>query len=143
LKKSKKPSGTKAEQLLETIEWHRDHFATDSITDEQIYEFIGPKAWVFLTCDRNIRYKPNEIDKLILCNIRAISLSKGDRTSADMAQVFITHKLDIGRALKKYRHPFIGYLQQKGLDIPESVLKRIELRRVELQSRIEDHEIDE
>lgn len=147
----KKPSGTRAERLLDAstfyvddclgkcvaeslradgwkIEWHREHFAKDGVKDTEIYEYIGLKKWVFLTKDKRIKSTLVELDKLIDCELKAISMSGGDMTGVKIAEMFIFHKLHIGRILKKNAPPFIATLNKGGLAISQSVKDRIKAR---------------
>ncbi len=147
-KKSKKPSGTKAERLLEETtfyvddclgksvalslreagwktEWHRDHFQRDNVLDVEIYDYIGPKNWVMLTKDNKLRRNEEEVVKLVLCNLRVFSLSRNDMNSQQMVDAFLNHARAIGRLLKNEPAPFIAYVKSDSVEVPAQVRQRI------------------
>src|SRR4051794_33387616 len=99
-KKSKKPSGTKADSLLEQaiffvdrslgrklgialraagwkIELHGDHFP-DNTPDEEWLLNVGAKGWVVLTKDKNIRRNEVERHAVVVANVRMFTLPSGN-----------------------------------------------------------------
>lgn len=138
-KKSKKPSGTRAEQLLEgatffvdeclgrqtaatlraagmTIEaWHA-HFAPGT-EDVEWLPVAGARGWVVLTKDKAIRRKPWEMDKVIAAGVRLFTLPNGNMSGDEMAQTFLANRLKMGRVLHKNRGPFVAVVSKTGITI--------------------------
>lgn len=144
LKKSKKPSATKAErllsestfyvddclgksvsQLLRADGWnvvdHREVFDRDRVKDDEIFEYVGAKGWVLLTKDKAMRRKPWEIDKILTEMNRIFSLSSADLSAEDMAGIFISNRLRIGRFLKNYSEPFYAIVQKHSVELARAV----------------------
>jgi predicted nuclease of predicted toxin-antitoxin system len=147
-KKSKKPSGTKAERLLEEttfyvddclgkgvaqalrangwkVEWHRDHFDRDAVLDIEIFEFLAPRRWVMLTKDKGLRKNAHEVEKIVECNCRVFSLSNATMNSEQMSNVFLSNARSIGRFLKNCPAPFVAYLQKDRIDLLDAMVERI------------------
>jgi hypothetical protein len=138
-KKSKKPSGTRAEQLLEQstfyvdeclgrqivldlraagmlIEaWH-DHFPSGT-DDVDWLPVVGSRAWVVLTKDKAIRRKPWELEKVITAGVRMFTLPNGKMNGGDMTKMFLDNRLRMGRALNKNRFPFVAVVSSSGVEI--------------------------
>lgn len=66
-----------------------------------------------MTKDKRIRTNIVELDKLVKCKVKAISLAAGDFTGSKIAEMFISHRLQIGRFLKNNTAPFLAYLNKK------------------------------
>jgi predicted nuclease of predicted toxin-antitoxin system len=138
-RKSRKPSGTKAELLLSsstffvdrclgrqvglalrqsglTVEFHADHFADDA-DDETWLSEVGKRGWVVLTKDKAIRTKPVELNAVKAAKIRMFSLSSGNMTGEQMASVFVANRLSMGRFIKKHPPPFIARVSASGVAI--------------------------
>lgn len=136
-RKSKKPSGTRAEWLLETtvffvdrclgrrvpealrkagfkIECHEDHFA-DDLEDEVWLPEVGVRGWVVFTKDKQIRKRPAEREALILSGVRLFTLPSGNLTSDQMIEILIQNRLEIGRFLKNNRAPFAARVSSSGV----------------------------
>jgi hypothetical protein len=141
-KKSKKPSGTKAEQLLEqavwftdeclgqrvpaalraagmTIEPWYDHFPAGTLDEIWLPE-VGARGWIVLTKDKAIRRKPWEMGKVIAAGVRMFTLPSGNMTGDQMAALFLDNRLDMGRCLKKNRGPLIAVVSQSGVTLVRS-----------------------
>jgi hypothetical protein len=129
-KKSKKPSATKAESLLERttffvdrslgralgrtlreagwrVELHDDHFAEDTLDEVWLLE-VGARGWVVLTKDKAIRRKEVERDAVIAAGIRMFTLSSANMTGQEMAEVYLANRFKISRFLNKHSPPFIA-----------------------------------
>lgn len=136
-RKSKKPSGTKAESLLEstvfladhclgrgvatplraaglTVEIHSEHFK-DGCLDAEWLPVAGARGWVVLTKDKAIRKNPIEIQAVRESRVRMFALASGNMTGDAMAQAFLINKHNIGIYLKKYNSPFIASVSRSGL----------------------------
>lgn len=137
LAKSKKPSATKAEWLLESstffidrclgrqlgltlrergllIELHEDHYADDAQDAEWLID-VGSRGWVVLTKDKAIRKKPLERQAVIIAKVRIFSLPSGNYTGAEMTDILLANLLGIGRFLKKHKPPFIASVSKNGV----------------------------
>ena len=129
-RKSKKPSVTKAESLLEQsiffvdrslgrtlgeklraegwkVELHDEHFAEDTPDDEWLVE-VGAKGWVVLTKDKRIRKRAVEKQAVIEARVRIFTLPSGEMTGQEMANVYLANRARIGRFLKNNKPPFIA-----------------------------------
>jgi|SRR5262245_12374278 len=103
-KKSKKPSGTKAERLLEEttffideclgrqlgealraagwmVEFHHTHF-TEGTPDDEWIPVVAARGWVALTKDKAIRRKQSERDKVMTTGLRVFTLPSGSMTAS-------------------------------------------------------------
>jgi PIN like domain len=129
-KKSKKPSGTKADQLLESstfftdeclgsfvpaslraagmlIETWEQHFK-EGTEDVAWLPVVGERKWVVLTKDKAIRRKPWEMEKVIAYGIRMFTLPNGNMNGEQMVKVFLDSRLRMARTLHKNPDPFIA-----------------------------------
>jgi predicted nuclease of predicted toxin-antitoxin system len=140
-KKSKKPSGTKAEQLLEQttffvdfclgrhvgealraaglkVEFHLDHFAEDA-EDEEWLPVVGERNWVVLTKDKGIRRKSWEREKVISAKVRLFTLPSGNMTGEEMAKMYLANRFRMARFLRKHPPPFIAVVRRDMIDLRE------------------------
>ena len=136
-RKSKKPSATKAESLLEAstffvdrclgktigitlrgaglkVELHSDHFEDDSPDEVWISE-VGRQGWIVLTKDKAIRRRDVELQAVVDANVRMFSLTSGNMTGNEMADVFVENLLKIGRFIKNHPAPFIARVSRNGV----------------------------
>jgi predicted nuclease of predicted toxin-antitoxin system len=136
-KKSRKPSGTKAELLLESstffvdrclgksvgvalrqsglqVELHSDHFADDA-DDQTWITVVGQRGWVVLTKDKAILTRPIELQAVIAAKVRMFRLPSGNMTGEDMGRVFVNNRLKMGRFMKKHPPPFIARVSASGV----------------------------
>ena len=138
-KKSKKPSGTRAEQLLEqtvffvdyclgrqvgealrgaglSVELHLDHFKENE-PDLGWFPVVGDNGWVVLTKDKAIRRKPLEREAVLAAGIRMFTLPSGNMRGQDMAAAFLDNMPKMARFLKNHNHPFIAVVSQSGITL--------------------------
>jgi hypothetical protein len=136
-RKSRKPSGTKAESLLNEstffvdrclgkyvgmslqsaglrFEFHADHF-TDDADDETWISAVGRRGWVVLTKDKAISKRPAELHAIETANVRMFSLSRGNLTGEQMVRLFVDNRLRIGRFIKNHPPPFIARVSASGV----------------------------
>lgn len=136
-KKSKKPSATKAERLLEqttlfvdrslgrqvgltlraaglTVELHDDHFADDTADEVWLAE-VGVRCWVVLTKDKAIRRKPWERQVVMEAKVRLFTLPSGNMTGQEMAETFLENRLRMARFLKQQDAPFVAVVSRGGI----------------------------
>ena len=137
-RKSKKPSGTKAELLLDEctffvdrclgrqvglalrksglhVEFHADHFADDADDQTWISE-VGRLGWIVLIKDKAIRKRPVERQAVEAAKVRMFTLSSGNMTGKQMADVFVDNRLDMGRFIKDHPPPFIARVSARGVE---------------------------
>ena len=135
-KKSKKPSGTKAESLLDAaiffvdrclgrqvglalceagwkVERHEDHFPDDA-EDAAWLPVVGERGWVTLTKDKAIRRNEVERRAVVASGARVFALS-GNLTSKEMSEILLENKLKIARFLKNYQAPYIARVSRSGV----------------------------
>jgi predicted nuclease of predicted toxin-antitoxin system len=143
--RSKKPSATKAESLLNEsvyfidrclgkqlgldlqnlgfkIEFHGDHFQ-DDMDDSEWLLVVGKKGWVVFTKDKNIRKRPTELNAVILAKIRMFALSGGSMTGEQMSETFSNNMTKIGRFLKNNEPPFIARISASGVELVDLTTK--------------------
>jgi hypothetical protein len=138
-KKSRKRSGTRAEQLLEDsifvtdeclgdsvpdalraagwrIEKHLDHFPRG--TEDVVWmPVIGERGWVSLTKDKAIRRVEAEMEKVIYCGLRMFTLPGGQYNADQMVNIFVENRLRMGRTLRRVRGPFIAVVSRSGVEV--------------------------
>jgi hypothetical protein len=133
-KKSKKPSGTKAEQQLEErtfftdeclgrsvgealraigvkVELYTDHFSP-GVPDVDWLPVVGEKGWVVITKDKAIRRKPWEREKVLASRVQMFTLPNGNMTGEQMGKVVVESRLRMARFLHKHTGPFIANVSQ-------------------------------
>lgn len=138
-RRSKKPSGTKAESLLETstffvdrclgkgvvvalresglkVEAHGDHFDDDADDDLWI-SVVGGHGWIVFTKDKAIRRRSVELEAVVAGNVRMFALSSGNMTGDEMARVFVDNRLKIARIIKDTPPPFIARVSRSGVKL--------------------------
>jgi hypothetical protein len=93
-----------------TVERHADHFAHNT-PDEVWLEAVGRNAWIALTHDRRIRYKPNERDAVTRHRV-ALLVIVGKAAFLDLARSFIATLPRIERFLGRHKPPFIAKVFQ-------------------------------
>lgn len=136
-KKSQKPSATKAELLLERttffvdrclgrqvgvalreagllVEFHDDHFP-EGTKDIDWLAVVGSRNWVVLTKDKAIRRKPWERQAVIDANVCLFTLPSGSMSGKQMAEIFVSNRLNMARFLKKHSPPFIAVVASGGI----------------------------
>ena len=138
-KKSKKPSGTKAEQLLEgttffvdnclgrlvvqalrdagwLIEFHLDHFKGDS-PDEEWLPIVGARRWVLLARDTHIRRQASGRAKVIAAKVRMFTLPGGNMTGEEMAERYLSSRGRMARILNNTPAPFAAVVHADAIDM--------------------------
>lgn len=89
-----------------TVERHRDHFPP-ACPDEEWLEVVGRRGWVALTHDTRIRYKPNQLEKVVQHNVRLLVLV-GKATFPDLARSFVATYSRIDAFLQRNPAPLIA-----------------------------------
>jgi predicted nuclease of predicted toxin-antitoxin system len=136
-KKSKKPSGTSPEQLLNettffvdwclgrkvgealqavglTVEFHGDNFRNDAEDTEWI-QVIGDREWVALTKDKAIRKKPAERERVISAKARLFTLPSGNLSGEEMAEIFVKNRYRMAYFINRHPAPFIAVVSLHGI----------------------------
>jgi hypothetical protein len=75
--------------------------------DEEWLEVVGRRGWVALTHDTRIRYKPNQLEKVIQHNVRLLVLV-GKATFPDLARSFVATYSRIDAFLQRNPAPLIA-----------------------------------
>lgn len=96
-----------------TVEIHDDHFARDE-EDRVWLRAVGERAWVVLTKDQRLRYRPLEIAALRASKARVFVLTAGNLRGVEIAAVFAAALPRICRMLHSRPGPFIGRISQSG-----------------------------
>jgi hypothetical protein len=139
-KKSRKPSGTRAERLLEsttfytdeclgrrevpdglragglTVEPWFDHFPPRT-EDVEWLPFCGERSWVVLTKDKAIRRVEPEMDKVISAGVRLFTLPSGGMSGGEMVSIFLKNARRMARTLVKNPGPFVAVVSHSGVEI--------------------------
>lgn len=89
-----------------TVERHRDHFRPDCPDDEWL-EVVGSRAWVPITHDTRIRYKPNELAAVVRHRVRLLVVV-GKAPFPDLARTFVATMPRISRFLASHDPPLIA-----------------------------------
>ena len=125
-RKSKKPSGTKAESLLEASTFFVDRCLGKSVgvalrrsrAEGRISRGpfrgrcrrrgmdirSGASGWIVITKDKAIRRGPSNFRRSSTANVRMFSLSSGNMTGDEMASAFVDNRLKMGRFIKDHLH---------------------------------------
>ena len=89
-----------------TVERHSDHFAPDT-PDEVWLAEVGRRGWIALTHDRNIRYKPNELDAVIRHRVGLLVIIR-KAPFPELARAFVATLPSIEYFLDNHAPPFIA-----------------------------------
>lgn len=89
-----------------TVERHDDHF-TERTQDEEWLAEVGRKGWIAITHDKQIRYKANEREAVMLHKV-ALLVVIGDLPFPRIADSFVATIRPIERFLTKHSPPFIA-----------------------------------
>jgi predicted nuclease of predicted toxin-antitoxin system len=139
-RKSKKPSGTRAERLLEESTFYTDeclgrHDVADALRaaglkiepwhrhfpprtpDVEWLPYCGERGWVVLTKDKAIRRVEAEMAKVISSRVRMFTLTSGSMSGRQMASVFLGRRLAMARMLNANRYPFVATVSSSGVEI--------------------------
>jgi predicted nuclease of predicted toxin-antitoxin system len=95
------------------VEIHDEHFARDEV-DHVWLRGVGERAWVVLTKDQRLRYRPLEIGALRASNARVFVLTAGNLRGAEIAAVFLAALPRICRILHSRPGPFVARVSQSG-----------------------------
>jgi hypothetical protein len=85
---------------------HRDHFAPDC-PDEEWLQVVGGKAWIALTHDARIRYKPNELAAVVRYRVSLLVIV-GNARFSELAHNFVATAMRIERFLEAHVPPLIA-----------------------------------
>jgi predicted nuclease of predicted toxin-antitoxin system len=95
------------------VQIHDDHFARDE--EDRIWlHAVGKRAWVVLTKDQRLRYRPLEISALRASNVRVFVLTAGNLRGSEIAAVFLAALPRIYRVLNSQSGPFMARVSQSG-----------------------------
>lgn len=99
-----------------TVEHHDDHFAENTPDVDWIAE-VGRRRWVVLTKDKRIRRNPLERRAVAAAELRLFSLSGGNMTGAQMAEVFEANLARIEQFTRRTPPPFAALVSASGVRI--------------------------
>lgn len=89
-----------------TVERHADHFAPDC-PDPEWLRVVGRRRWVAITHDRNIRYKPNELQAVIEHRVLLLVVI-GHAPFRELAEAFAATSARILRFVAEHPPPCIA-----------------------------------
>ncbi len=95
------------------VEIHDDHFPQNA-EDEVWLREVGRRGWIVLTKDQKIRYRPTELNALIIGRVGAFVLTAGDLQGAEMAEIFIKALPKIRRLIEINSPPYIASVTRSG-----------------------------
>src|SRR5262249_29524490 len=109
-----------------TVARHRDHFRPDC-PDTEWLQAVGEKAWIAITHDSRIRYKPNELAAVVRNDVRLLVVC-GKAPFPQLAHHFVATAPRVARFVEGREAPWIakvyrptpGELKEKA-DAPGSV----------------------
>lgn len=78
---------------------------------------VGQVGWIVLTKDKAIRRKPWEMEAVLSYGVRMFTLPTGNMTAADMAEVFKSNRLRMGRLLRHHPKAFIAVVSRSGVEL--------------------------
>jgi hypothetical protein len=96
-----------------TVEAHDDHFAQDT-EDVDLFPVVGAHGWVFLTKDKAIKKRDNELTALLEAGLATFILSSGNLKAEEMAEAFTRAKARMERTVRKTSRPFIAKVHRDG-----------------------------
>jgi predicted nuclease of predicted toxin-antitoxin system len=99
-----------------TVELHRDHF-TDDAPDTEWLTAVGARGWIVLTKDKAIRRKTAEREALVAARVRLFTLTGGNLTGEQMAQLFVTNLTKMARLVKRQNAPFVAGVTRTGVQL--------------------------
>jgi len=104
-----------------TVEFHDDHFPQTAL-DKDWIPIVSKQGWVILTKDKNIRRPSGEREDLVLANARVFTLTSGNISGSEMANLYIQHLAAIEQIATSERPPFAYTVGPNGLQhvFPES-----------------------
>jgi predicted nuclease of predicted toxin-antitoxin system len=99
-----------------TVEYHDDHFAQAS-PDVDWLPQVAARDWVVRTKDPHISMRSSEVRAVRLASARVFSLTSGNLTSDEMAELFLNNGPTIHRLLNERPAPFIALIDAEGLEV--------------------------
>jgi len=85
------------------VQIHDDHFRQDTPDEEWLRE-VGPRRWIVLTKDTQIRYRAHERAALMQAGVRAFVLIAGNLAGREMAEIFVKALPTIRRFVARHIH---------------------------------------
>jgi PIN like domain len=95
------------------VEIHDDHFPQD-VHDVEWLRDVGPRGWIVLTRDDQIRHRFHERTALIQAGVRAFVLARRSLSGPAMAEAFVQALPAMRRFVARYQAPFIARVTQAG-----------------------------
>ena len=95
------------------VEIHDDHFR-QAAPDVEWLRDVGPRGWIVLTRDDQIRHRFHERTALIQAEVRAFVLTRRSLSGRAMAEAFVRALPAMRRFVARYQAPFIARVTQTG-----------------------------
>lgn len=97
-----------------SIERHDDHFGQKT-TDQELFQAIATRGWIFLTQDKKIRRRAPERLDLLRFGLRTVSVaSTANLSAADTAAALLAAEEELFAALAREPPPFIIAVYKDG-----------------------------
>ena len=93
---------------------HRDVFEPDTPDPEWIGE-AGRRGWTVVTCDKNIRRRPNELRAVRAAKVRLFALTSGNLSAADTATAIIQAWPAIQKEVARTSAPALFSVSRSGV----------------------------
>jgi predicted nuclease of predicted toxin-antitoxin system len=97
---------------------HLDDYFKPDTPDEEWIRFVGRNNWIVLTKDKKIRYRTAELQMVIREKVRMFTLTGGNLTGTQMAQLIVNSLSKIVRFVYKHSPPYIVKITSSGNLIP-------------------------
>lgn len=91
-----------------------DDIFTDSTKDRVWLKKAGEKGWLVITKDKRIRHRKAEFEMVIKHKVKMFTLTSGNLTGDEMAEVIIKAIPKIHKFLQKNLPPFIATIAKSG-----------------------------
>lgn len=99
-----------------SIEPYHKHFALDNVPDREWLQFIGERGWIALSHNKHIRYERDELDDLMIHEVKAFFII-GKGPHAVFAATVLQNIHRIKRLIRKHDEPFAAKVYQGRKDV--------------------------
>lgn len=76
---------------------------------------VAAEGWIILTKDRNIRRDTLELQVTLNANAKLFTLGKGHYSAAQIAEIFLHHRVTIERVCAHRKPPIVGHVNRSEL----------------------------
>lgn len=95
---------------------HDDSYPQSTL-DADLLREVGAKGWVFVTKDKRIRRRPNELEALRNAGVRAFVVTAGNLSGPEVAALLAAHLLRMTRIATTQSPPFWARETRSGIDV--------------------------